>query len=65
MTEKITLEQRDAVLHILRNPHGWSEDAVLDVRRRCAAELERLWRLERAVQRIAGDLMGTVGDGTA
>ena len=61
--KKITVEQRQSVLHILRNPYGWSEDAVRDVRQRSASECERLWRLERHVQQIAGDLIGIVGDG--
>lgn len=55
--KKITEEQRHSVLHILRNPHGWSEDAVRDVRQRSASELERLWRIERNVKRLAGDLL--------
>lgn len=59
--KKITKEQRDSVLHILRNPHGWSEDAVRDVRQRSASELERLWRLEHQVQRHTSDLLEAVG----
>lgn len=60
MSGKITKEQRDSVLHILRNPYGWSEEAQRDVRQRSASELERLWRLERQVQQIAGDLLDVV-----
>lgn len=59
--KKITNEQRNSVLHILRNPHGWSEDAVRDVRQRSASELERLWRLERQVQMHTSNLLDTVG----
>lgn len=59
--KKITKEQRDSVLHILRNPYGWSDDAVRDVRQRSASELERLWRLEKHVQQLTSDLLDAVG----
>ena len=39
-------ESKDVLLHILRNPDGWGEETVRDVRQQAAAELERLWRME-------------------
>jgi hypothetical protein len=59
----INLDSRQAILHILRNPYGWSDEAVRDVRLQAAKELERLWRQERRAQQIVGDLIGTIGVG--
>ena len=47
------LEDNFAMLHILRNPHGWSDESVRDIRNKAAAELERLWALERKVKLVA------------
>lgn len=58
----IPISKQDALLHILRNPHGWSDDAVRDVRQQAADELERLWRLEQSIRHLHADLTGLVGD---
>lgn len=52
--------ERNALLHILRNPAGWSEETVRDARQKAAAELERLWRVEASAQTIAGELAEAV-----
>lgn len=54
-------ESREALLHLLRNPHGWSEDAIRDARLRAAKELERLWMMERSAKMALGDLVGCIG----
>lgn len=60
MKEAIRVEARQSLLHILRNPSGWSEEAVHDVRNRAAGELERLWMVERQLKIIASDLFPLV-----
>lgn len=40
--------ERKTLLHLLRNPWGWSEDTVREARLKAADELERLWRTESA-----------------
>jgi hypothetical protein len=54
-------ESREALLHLLRNPHGWSEDAIRDARLRAAKELERLWFVERQMKVVVSDLIPLVG----
>ncbi len=54
------LEDNFALLHILRNPHGWSDESVRDARNRAATELERLWALERKVKMLANELLEDV-----
>lgn len=54
-------EEQRTLLHILRNPHGWGDEAVREVRIKAAKELERLWRFERCVQQCAQDLNEAVG----
>ena len=44
---------RKTVLHLLRNPWGWSEDVVREARLKAADELERLWRLESNTAALA------------
>jgi len=51
------LEDNFAMLHILRNPYGWSDEAVREVRNKAASELERLWALERKVKLVADELL--------
>ena len=52
------MEQNDrrTVLHLLRNPWGWSDDVVREARYKAADELERLWRLEANTTEIAKEL---------
>lgn len=52
---------RSVMLHILRNPAGWSEETVRDVREKAAAELERLWRKEHQVMGLVSELADTTG----
>jgi hypothetical protein len=47
---------RDTLLHLLRNPWGWSDDTVREARLKAADELERLWRADSA-QRL-NELVG-------
>lgn len=46
-------KERDTLIHILRNPSGWSEDTIRDARQKAAAELERLWQMELGATSIA------------
>ena len=46
-------KERDTLIHILRNPSGWSEDTVRDARQKAAEELERLWLMEQGATSIA------------
>ena len=46
-------QERDTLIHILRNPSGWSEDTVRDARQKAAEELERLWLMEQGATSIA------------
>ena len=46
-------KERDTLIHILRNPSGWSEDTIRDARQKAAAELERLWLMEQGATSIA------------
>lgn len=55
-------KDRDFLLHILRNPHGWSEEAVRDARKKAADELHRLWKLEAACVAISIELVGVVDE---
>lgn len=38
--------EQKALLHLLRNPHGWGEETIREARLKAAKELERLWRNE-------------------
>lgn len=58
----ISINNQDALLHILRNPHGWSDEAVRDVRQKAADELERLWRLEQGLRHFHADLSAMIGE---
>ncbi len=49
-------DDRDVLLHLLRNPHGWSEEAVREARIKAADELERLWRFERNTLMLANQI---------
>lgn len=44
------------MLHLLRNPHGWSEETIRDARIKAAAELERLWSVTERMQLAAKEL---------
>ena len=46
-------KERDTLIHILRNPSGWSEDTIRDARQKAAAELERLWLMEHGATSVA------------
>lgn len=50
-------EDKQALLHVLRNPYNWSQDTVRDVRNQAADELQRLWNLESEVARRAKALV--------
>jgi hypothetical protein len=43
-------KDQQMLLHLLRNPSGWSEDTIRDARRKAADELQRLWGLEMGVR---------------
>lgn len=49
---------RDFALHILRNPHGYSDDTLRDMRLKVCDELERLWRLEGNTRYLLKHLAG-------
>jgi len=42
-------KERNFLLHILRNPYGWGDDTVREIRKKSAEELERLWDFEEKV----------------
>jgi hypothetical protein len=48
--------ERKTLLHLLRNPWGWSEDTVREARLKAADELERLWRTENAVTELHNEM---------
>ena len=50
-------KKRDFMLHVLRNPYGWSEEVVREMRINAANELERLYRVEYAARQAASDFM--------
>jgi hypothetical protein len=52
---------RQTLLHILRNPSGWGEEAVRETRLKAAKELERLWRLESETLAATHQLNHIVG----
>ena len=51
--EQLRRKQHQYILHILRNPCGWSEDVVREVRLMAADELERLYQVELAARQAA------------
>lgn len=63
MWEYRDMPNRDFMLHVLRNPHGWSEDTVRAVRLLAADELEALWSgsddLARIMEGMARGLLDT------
>ena len=52
---------RDFVLHILRNPDGYSDETIREMRLKVCDELERLWRLEGTTRYLAAHLAGEYG----
>jgi hypothetical protein len=53
-------KDRNTLLHILRNPYGWSDETVRDVRKKAADELERLWSFEKHVSELSNSLSDEV-----
>ena len=49
-------KQKNFMLHVLRNPHGWSEEVIREMRLKAADELERLYALEARVNRFVNEL---------
>lgn len=49
-------KDQDFLLHLLRNPHGWGEEAVREARLKAADELSRLWKNERCAASAVGEL---------
>jgi len=49
-------KERSMLLHLLRNPSGWSKDTLRDASQKAANELERLWLMESEASRIASAL---------
>jgi len=45
-----------ALLHILKNPNGWSEETKRDAMNRAAKELERLIRFESEARSMAREI---------
>lgn len=56
----MSTQESNILLHILRNPSGWSDETVRDARTKAANELERLWRLEKSVQFATSELEAIV-----
>lgn len=54
-------KDRDMLLHVLRNPSGWSEDTIRDARQKAADELERLWMMEQGATSIARAMSEVLG----
>lgn len=42
----LNLAEKNKLLHILRNPYGWSEGLQREARLKAANELERVWVFE-------------------
>lgn len=49
--------ERNTLLHLLRNPFGWSTEVVREARLKAADELERLWRLEANAVELAKEFV--------
>jgi hypothetical protein len=49
-------KQKNFMLHVLRNPDGWSEEVIREMRLKAANELERLYALEAHIDRFANEL---------
>lgn len=56
----IKQEDQDTLLHLLRNPDGWSDEVIRDARQKAANELERLWKQERTMKHIALNIGGAL-----
>ena len=52
----MTLKDQNFLLHLLRNPSGWSDEVVREARLKAAAELERLWHMEYGVKATSEEL---------
>jgi hypothetical protein len=50
-------KQKNFMFHVLRNPHGWSEEVVREMRLKAVDELERLYALEAHIDRFANELL--------
>ena len=55
INEQIVRKNRNFMLHVLRNPFGWSDDVVREMRLKAADELERLYYVESAAKQAAED----------
>ena len=61
MLDQIQIKKdRDTLLHILRNPHGWSEEVMREIRLKASDELERLWNLEHVALKAAKNLSDAI-----
>jgi len=50
-------KQKQLMFHVLRNPWGWSEEVVHEMRLKAADELERLYKVENVVEDIVSRLI--------
>lgn len=50
------MSDNDALLHILLNPKGWSEEVQRDAMNRAAKELQRLFRFESEARSLAREI---------
>jgi len=56
VTERVVVRNaRNFMLHILRNPYGWSDEVVREMRLKAADELERLYGIESAAKQAVED----------
>lgn len=62
---QVEIKNRNYMLHILRNPYGWGEEVVREVRLKAADELERLYRVESAAMDAAHDFKMATSKGNA
>ena len=53
--EQVARKNRNFMLHVLRNPYGWGDEVVREMRLKAADELERLYGVECAAQQAAED----------
>lgn len=50
------MNDNDALVHILLNPKGWSEEVRCDAMKRAAKELQRLFRFESEARSMAREI---------
>lgn len=52
----VDAKTRNFMMHVLRNPSGWSDEVIREMRLKACTELDRLWNMEVSIACFIDDM---------